>query len=349
MSIHKPVLLGEVIENLNLKKGDTVVDATLGGGGHSLEILKKIMPGGKLIAIDCDPAAIVAFKRRSDNLAFQAEKENIILIKDNFSNLGNILDILKIKKVDAILADLGISSDQLESARGFSFQHDAPLDMRMDEATALTAREVVNNYSQIQLVKILRSYGEERYALKIARLIVQRRKIKPIINTAELVETIKAAIPARYQRGRIHPATRTFQAIRMEVNREKENIEEFLPQAVKALKKGGRLAIISFHSGEDALVKKIYGENARGCICPPETQLQQLQKDYISAIERGDYKLADKLEVPLRTGKPEFPICRCNHKPEIKIINLKPIAPANREILVNPRSRSAKLRVAERI
>ncbi|MCD6149574.1 16S rRNA (cytosine(1402)-N(4))-methyltransferase RsmH [bacterium] len=315
MSIHKPVLLEESLEKLNLKKGSVVVDATLGGGGHSLEILKRILPGGKLIAIDRDEEAIKNFKSKLKDLNIGLKKENLELVNDNFAGLGSILEALKIERVDAILADFGMSSDQLEDAeRGFSFKKDAELDMRMDQNGKQTAREIINTYSQNHLEKILREFGEERYARKIAKAIILQRKIKPIEKTLRLAEIISSAVPGKYRRGKKHFAVKTFQALRIEVNNELENIKCFLPQAIDILKTAGRLAVISFHSGEDRIVKNLFKENARGCICPPK-----------------------------------FPICRCGRKPRIKIISKKPIIPKCEEIEINPRARSAKLRVAEKI
>jgi len=323
MSIHKPVLLEESLEKLNLKKGGVVVDATLGGGGHSREILKEIGENGILIAFDQDIKAIKEFTEFSNsNFQFSNnfqipifKSNNQILINSNFVNLRKVLKVLKIKNIDSILADLGMSSDQLEDAeRGFSFQKDAELDMRMDQNEQKTAREIINTYSQNHLEKILREFGEERYARKIAKRIILQRKINPIEKTLRLAEIISSAVPGKYRRGKKHFAVKTFQALRIEVNNELENIKCFLPQAISVLKTGGRLVVISFHSGEDRIVKNLFRENARGCICPPE-----------------------------------FPVCRCGRKPRIKIISKKPIIPKCEEIEINPRARSAKLRVAEKL
>ncbi len=328
MTIHKPVLLNESIEALNLKKGDIVVDATLGGGGHSAEILKKIIPAGLLIAIDTDPEAIRKFKDNLKKSNLKLKAENLKLINDNFSNLGEVLFSLKISGVDAILADFGISSDQLkETDRGFSFQTDAPLDMRMDRTSGTTAADIVNYLSQKDLERILRDYGDERYARRIAQSIAKQRKIKPIKKTFELVSIIEKAVPGYYKHQKIHFATKTFQALRIEVNKEFENIRKFLPQAIDALKKGGRLAVISFHSGEDRIVKNIFRENAGGCICLPANAAHQA----------------------LQAGPPEEIIYGRRCKPKIKIITKKPIAPSEEEIRNNPRSRSAKLRVIEKL
>ncbi len=312
MSIHKSVLLKEAIESLNIKNGDVVIDATLGGGGHSIEILERIMPGGVLVAIDQDEETIEKFRNRS--LKFKAEGK-IFLINDNFANLDNILADLKISKVDAILADFGISSDQLEKTdRGFSFQKDAPLDMRMNQKEGITAEAVADSYSEEELAKIFHEYGDERYGKRIAREIVEQRKNSPIKTTKDLVLLIEKSVPEKYKHQRIHFATKVFQALRMEVNKELENIRKFIPEAIKILDKKGRLSVITFHSGEDRIAKEIFRENARGCICPAN-----------------------------------FPICRCGKKPIVKLVSSKPIIPGLKEIGENPRSRSAKLRTIEKI
>lgn len=312
MSIHKSVLLKEAIESLNIKNGDVVVDATLGGGGHSIEILERIMPGGVLVAIDQDEETMEKFRNRS--LKFKAEGK-IFLINDNFANLDNILADLKISKVDAILADFGISSDQLEKTdRGFSFQKDAPLDMRMNQKEGITAEAVADSYSEEELTKIFHEYGDERYGRRIAREIVEQRKNSPIKTTKDLVLLIEKSVPEKYKHQRIHFATKVFQALRMEVNKELENIRKFIPEAIKILDKKGRLSVITFHSGEDRIAKEIFRENARGCICPAN-----------------------------------FPICRCGKKPIVKLVSSKPIISGLKEIGENPRSRSAKLRTIEKI
>lgn len=314
-SVHIAVMKEEVIHGLNLKNGDIVIDATLGGGGHSIEILKNILPNGTLIVIDQDKEAIERFKKKIESLNFELKVESLILINDNFSNIGKIIDSLKINSVNAILADLGLSSDQIESKkRGFSFQDDSLLDMRMDQSSKLTARKVVNEYTEDELTNIFKEFGEEKFSRRIASNIVSERKTKPIETTVGLVEVIKKSVPAFYTRKKIHFATKTFQALRMEVNREVENLKEFLPQAVEVLKTNGRLAVISFHSGEDRLVKKFFRSNAGGCICLPEQ-----------------------------------PICICGEKAKVKIITKKPLIASKSEIEKNPRSRSAKLRIAEKI
>lgn len=310
MIIHKSVLLKESIELLKLKPGMTVVDATLGGGGHSLAILEKIGENGKLISIDVDERAIENFKRY-----LKPEVGNIFLAKDNFSNLEKILGGQGIKSVDGILADLGFSSAQMEDeSYGLSFLKEAELDMRLDKDRRLTAREIVNSYAEKDLERILREYGEEKFAKNIAKAIGKKRKIGEIGTTKELAEIIEQAIPAKHRNAKINAATKTFQALRIEVNQELENLKKFIPQAIKALSPGGRLAIISFHSLEDRIVKNIFRENARGCICPPD-----------------------------------FPQCRCGNMPKVKIITKKPVVPGEEEISENPRARSAKLRVCERL
>lgn len=316
MSIHKPVLLEETIENLNFEKGDTAVDATLGGGGHFKAILEKIGEKGTLIAIDLDNDAIERFKIQSAPPAGgrrTKSKTRIILVNDNFANLKDILSGIGIEKADAILADLGWSSDQL-SGRGMSFLKDEALDMRLDRQQALSAESVINDYSGEDLERIIKDYGEERYARSIARKIVDERKKQRIKTTIELVRIIDGAVPTRYKHQKIHPATRTFQALRIEVNGELENLRHFIPEALEALNPGGRLAIISFHSLEDRIVKNIFRQNARGCICPKD-----------------------------------FPKCVCGKVPIVKIITRKPIVAGEKEVLENSRSRSAKLRVCEKI
>ncbi len=313
MTIHKPVLLKEAIELLNLKPGMIVVDATLGGGGHSCKILEGILPDGKLIAFDQDEESIIKFKKYLNKSS--QKKENVILVNDNFSRLKINLKDSNINKVGAVLADLGISSDQLEnSGRGFSFLRDEPLDMRLSKKGRLTAAQVINSYPEKSLIKILREYGGEKLAVPIAKKIVLIRKNKPIITTHQLVKIIKQSVPEKYKHQKIHFATKTFQAIRMEVNNEIDNLKSFLSQAVEMLDNGGRIVIISFHSGEDKIVKNFFRENVRGNILTPE------------GIIYGQ-----------RT------------KPILKIITPRPIVAEKEEVQNNPRARSAKLRVAEKI
>ncbi|MFA6159586.1 MAG: 16S rRNA (cytosine(1402)-N(4))-methyltransferase RsmH [Parcubacteria group bacterium] len=337
MSVHKSVLLRETIESLNLKSESIVVDATFGGGGHSKEIL-KIIENGKLIGIDADEKAIEESDLKND--------ERVILVNDNFENLENILERIGIRKVDAILADLGWSSDQLVG-KGMSFQEDEQLDMRLSENQEISAKTVVNEYEQRDLERIIRENGEEKFWKIIAKRIVEYRKEKKIETTQELAGIVKNAIPEKFRHSKLNLATKTFQALRIEVNQELANLEKFIPQAIERLNLGGRLAIISFHSLEDRIVKNILRENARGCICPPALQLQILQEKYIKAVENNSPD-AEILEKALRAGPPDFPQCACGKKPKIAIITKKPIAPTDLEVSDNPKSRSAKLRVCEK-
>lgn len=314
MTVHKSVLPKESIDSLNLKEGAIVVDATLGGGGHSRSILEKIGDRGKLVAIDLDKRAIENFRLMTDDFR-PSRRENIFLINDNFANLGNILNSLGIEKVDAILADLGWSSDQMEDThRGLSFLTNAPLDMRLNQSQELTAKKVVNDYSQEKIEEIIRHYGEEKFSRQIARKVIDWRTKHPIDTTQDLVAIIAEAVPEKYKHGKIHYATRTFQALRIEVNKELEKLEEFIPEAIDRLSPAGRLAIISFHSLEDRIVKNIFKDKAGGCVCPVD-----------------------------------FPQCVCGRKPIVKIITKKPIIPREKEINENPRARSAKMRVAEKM
>ena len=306
---HKPVLLEECLEALAIRPEGTYLDGTLGRAGHSLEIVKRLTTG-RLIGIDQDAAAIEAAQVR---LADYMDK--VTLVRSNFSHLGEILQELQVDGVDGMLFDLGVSSPQLDDpARGFSYMHDAPLDMRMDERAPLSARDVVNDWSQEELRRILYEYGEERYAPAIARAICRRREERPIETTFELVDIIKSAMPAAALLEKQHPAKRSFQAIRIAVNGELDVLPPMLEAAADGLRPGGRLAVISFHSLEDRIVKKTMQELARGCICPPE-----------------------------------FPVCVCGRKPKVKLITRKPIVSQETELEDNPRARSAKLRVAERI
>lgn len=315
---HVPVLMKETLDGLDLHTGDTIVDGTLGSGGHSLEIFERIFPGGRLIAMDMDEAAIERFRKRVEPLDWAKkalENGEIRLFHNNFRDMGEVLENEGIEGVSGIMVDLGFSSDQMDSAeRGLAFSKDGPLDMRLDQKASLSAYQVVNEYSETDLVKIFREYGEEKFAGNIAKSIVLARKKNAIGTTTELADIVTGAIPKRYRSGKIHPATKTFQALRMEVNRELESLAAFLPQAIEKLKPGGRLAVISFHSGEDRMVKNFFRENARGCICPKE-----------------------------------FPICRCGNTAKIRIVTTRPTVPSEEEIARNPRSRSAKLRIAERL
>ncbi len=306
---HVSVLLNECIEGLNIKPDGIYVDCTLGGAGHSKEIAKRL-ENGRLICFDQDKNAIEVAKER---LAEFGEK--VILVRSNFENIYDELNALGYTKVDGILADLGVSSHQLdEEERGFSYMADAILDMRMDDRQELDARYVVNNYSTEDLTRIISDYGEERWAKRIAEFISDYRSDKEIKTTGELVDIIKRAIPKKARQDGPHPAKRTFQAIRIEVNDELGVIERLLDQAVDILAKGGRICIITFHSLEDRIVKNKFKYFEQDCICPPE-----------------------------------LPFCNCDKKKEVKIITRKPILPSKEEVHNNPRSRSAKLRIAEKI
>lgn len=306
---HVSVLLDECIENLNIKPEGIYVDGTMGGAGHTSEIMKRL-EGGLVIGIDQDTDAIAAATPR-----LQAIGDHFKIAHSNFSNIKEVLVQLEIPKIDGLLLDLGVSSFQLDEAeRGFSYMQDGKLDMRMDQSKAFSAYDVVNTYSQQALTDIIRKYGEENWASRIATFIVEAREEKPLETTFELVEVIKKAIPAKARKEGPHPAKRTFQAIRIEVNAELRIIEETIKDALSCLNKGGRIAIITFHSLEDRIVKETFRELATGCICPPE-----------------------------------FPVCTCNNKPKGKVITRKPILPSDEEIEVNPRSRSAKLRVFEKL
>ena len=306
---HKPVLLEECLTALNIKPDGIYVDGTLGRAGHSLEIVKKLTGNGRLICLDRDETAIEAAKiRLADYL------DRVTLVHSNFSRIAEVLHELDIPGVDGMIFDLGVSSPQLDEAqRGFSYMHDAPLDMRMDRTAALTARDVVNDWSYEDLRRILFEYGEERYAPAIAKRICQHREQKPIETTLELADIIRSAMPASALREKQHPAKRSFQAIRIAVNDELGELPPMLDAAEKNLKPGGRLAVITFHSLEDRIVKKKLQELAQGCICPPE-----------------------------------FPVCVCGRKPKVKLITRKPIVSGEEELAENPRARSAKLRVAEK-
>lgn len=306
---HVSVLLDECLDGLDIKPDGIYVDCTLGGAGHSSEIIKRLSDKGLLIGIDQDTDAL---KAAGEKLS---QYDNKILVHNNFHNIKEILEELNIEKVDGILADLGVSSYQLDNPeRGFSYMHDAPLDMRMDRDNSLSAYEVVNQYTWEQLTHIIRTYGEEKFATRIADFIIKARTEKPIETTLELVEVIKSAIPAKARREGPHPAKRTFQAIRIEVNGELRIIEDMIKDGVEKLNVGGRMAIITFHSLEDRIVKNTYRNLQNPCTCPRE-----------------------------------FPICICNKKPMIKVVNRKPIIASDEELEFNPRSRSAKLRVLERI
>lgn len=307
---HISVLLGECIDGLNIRDGYTYVDCTTGGGGHSLEIAKRLGKNSRLICFDRDSDAIQAAKERLKDYL-----DKITFVNSNFLELGQVLKELKISNLGGVLADLGCSSHQFDCPeRGFSYSHEAKLDMRMEKDAPLSAYEVVNNYSEEDLKRIIYEYGEERYAPRIAGAIVKARSVKPVFSTLELACIIKGAIPAASRIDGPHPAKRTFQAIRIEVNSELDTIKPMINDASEHLVAGGRIAIISFHSLEDRIVKLAYRELSKGCTCPKD-----------------------------------FPICVCGKKPTLKETTKKPILPSDEELEFNPRSRSAKLRIAEKI
>lgn len=302
---HVTVLLNETVDSIDVKEGGVYADFTLGGGGHTSLILER---GGQVIGIDRDETAI-----KNANERFKGK--NFTAVHDNFSNIKNIAKSLGIEKFDGIIADLGVSSPQLDDAeRGFSYMHDAPLDMRMDNRDSLTAKDVVNNYSSEELFRIISSYGEERWASRIVDFILERRGQKEIETTFELVDIIKAAIPLSARKDGPHPAKRTFQAIRIEVNGELKILEQAIRDGAELLKKGGKMGIITFHSLEDRIVKTTFASLMQGCTCPKD-----------------------------------FPVCVCGNKPSVKSITRKPIVPTETEIEENPRARSSKLRAIEKI
>ncbi len=305
---HKPVLLAPCIEALRIRPDGVYVDGTLGRAGHSMEIARRLTTG-RLICIDRDMAAIDAAKER-----LAPYLDRVTLVHSNFSELGGVLREAGVAGADGMLFDLGVSSPQLDDgARGFSYMQDAPLDMRMDTSAPLTAYEVVNTWSGEELRRILWEYGEERYAPAIARAIVRARETAPVATTLELVEIIKGAMPPAALREKQHPAKRSFQAIRIAVNGELDALPPMLTSAVGGLNPGGRLAVITFHSLEDRIVKQTLRDLAKGCTCPPE-----------------------------------FPVCVCGNKPKIRLVTRKPIVADGAELADNPRARSAKLRVAEK-
>lgn len=306
---HVSVLLNECIEGLNIKENGIYVDGTLGGAGHSSEIVKRLKTG-RLIGIDQDTDAINAATKR-----LEPYKERVTLVHDNFSNVKAVFAQLGIEKADGFLLDIGVSSHQLDEAeRGFSYMQDAPLDMRMNSESDFSAYNVVNEYSEEELNNVIFKYGEERWAKRIAQFIVEARKQKPIETTFELVDIIKKAVPKGARKDGPHPAKRTFQAIRIEVNGELEILEKTIDDMTELLNPGGRLCIITFHSLEDRIVKNAFRKQENPCTCPPE-----------------------------------FPVCVCGKKPLAKVITRKPILPSEEELEENHRSRSAKLRILERI
>jgi 16S rRNA (cytosine1402-N4)-methyltransferase len=307
---HVPVMVREVIDYLNCSPNKTYVDGTLGGGGHAQAILETVGPEGYLIGIDRDPDAI-AYAGKS----LHRFRRNVQIFHDNFTHLPQILSRLHTTGVDGILLDLGLSLYQLEgSGRGFSFTRDEPLDMRMNPEQGHTAEAIVNRLSAKELAEVIGRYGEEPWAVRIAKSIVVARRQQAIWSSLQLAEVVKKAVPARHRRGRIHPATRTFQAIRIAVNQELEALQEFLDDAVNLLNPGGRLCIVSFHSLEDRIVKERFKTLARGCTCPPD-----------------------------------FPQCVCGKTPQVSILTKKPVRPGRAEVQANPMARSARLRAAERL
>lgn len=305
---HVSVLLDECIEGLNIKPDGIYVDGTLGGAGHSYHIAERLTTG-RLIGIDRDPVALKAAGERLSPFA-----DRVTLVHSNFCRMGRVLQELGISGVDGILLDLGVSSPQLDDgSRGFSYMTDAPLDMRMDNGDALSADTVVNTWSYEELKRILYDYGEERYAPAIAAAIVRKREISPIRTTLELVDVIRSAMSPAALREKQHPAKRTFQAIRIAVNDELNSVSKAMDAAIPCLNPGGRLAVITFHSLEDRIVKNAMAAAAKGCICPPE-----------------------------------FPVCVCGRKPQVTVLTRKPIVSGEEELERNPRARSAKLRICEK-
>lgn len=308
--VHKSVLLNETIEGLNIKPDGIYVDGTLGGAGHSYHICERLTQGGRLIGIDQDEDAIAAAKKRLEPFA-----DRVTIIRDNYCNMKNALANIGVTKVDGILLDIGVSSYQLDSAeRGFTYNdEDAPLDMRMDRRNPMTAEDIVNDYSEMELFRVIRDYGEDKFAKNIAKHIVQTRQNERIHTTGQLVEIIKTAIPMKFRATGGHPAKRTFQALRIELNKELEVLENSIDEMIELLNDGGRLCIITFHSLEDRIVKNKFRDNVNTCTCPPE-----------------------------------FPVCVCGNKPKGVIVTRKPIVPSEEELEENKRAKSSKLRIFER-
>ena len=307
---HKPVLLHECLDALAIKPDGVYLDGTLGRAGHTLEIVRRLTAGGRLIALDRDETAIEAAQRRLADYM-----DRVTLVHSNFSALDDVLRELGVRGVDGMLFDLGVSSPQLDdAARGFSYKQDAPLDMRMDQRQTQTAGDIVNGYEEKELYRIIRDYGEDKFAKNIAKHIVAARQVKPITTTGELTEIIRESIPMKMQVKSGHPAKRTFQAIRIELNRELDVLRDSLDGMIDILDDGGRLCIITFHSLEDRIVKTIFRKNENPCTCPSD-----------------------------------FPVCVCGKKSKGKVITRKPILPGETEMEENPRSKSAKLRIFERV
>lgn len=307
---HKSVLLWETIEGLKIKPDGVYVDGTLGGGGHSAEIVARLHGGGRLIGIDQDEAAIEAARRKLSGFG-----EKVLVVRDNYRNTKTVLARLGISGIDGMMLDLGVSSYQLDTKeRGFSYRYDTPLDMRMDMRQNFSARDIINGYSEMELYRVIRDYGEDKFAKNIAKHIVKAREKKPIETTGELNEIIRAAIPAKMRVEGGHPSKRTFQAIRIECNRELEVLKESIEELIELLKPGGRLCIITFHSLEDRIVKTAFKTAQNPCICPPG-----------------------------------FPVCVCGRKSKGKVVTGKPILPGEEELRENTRSKSAKLRIFEKV
>lgn len=305
---HKSVLLNETIDGLNIKPDGIYVDGTLGGGGHAYEVCRRLGEKGSIVGIDQDAAAIEAASARLKDFG-----EKVTIVRSNYCDMKSKLHELGIDKVDGIVLDLGVSSYQLDTAeRGFSYREDAPLDMRMDTRQKMTARDIVNDYTEADLYRVIRDYGEDKFAKNIAKHIVQARAVKPVETTTELSEIIRASIPMKFQKKSGHPAKRTFQAIRIELNRELDVLRDSLDDMIDLLNPGGRLCIITFHSLEDRIVKSAFRKNENPCTCPPD-----------------------------------FPVCVCGKKSKGSIITKKPILPSEEELEYNSRSKSAKLRIFE--
>ena len=305
---HKSVLLNETIDGLNIKPDGIYVDGTLGGGGHAYEVCRRLGEKGSIVGIDQEAAAIEAASAR-----LKVFGEKVTIVRSNYCDMKSKLHELGIDKVDGIVLDLGVSSYQLDTAeRGFSYREDAPLDMRMDTRQKMTARDIVNDYTEADLYRVIRDYGEDKFAKNIAKHIVQARAVKPVETTAELSEIIRASIPMKFQKKSGHPAKRTFQAIRIELNRELDVLRDSLDDMIDLLNPGGRLCIITFHSLEDRIVKSAFRKNENPCTCPPD-----------------------------------FPVCVCGKKSKGSIITKKPILPSEEELEYNSRSKSAKLRIFE--
>ena len=305
---HKSVLLNETIDGLNIKPDGIYVDGTIGGGGHAYEVCRRLGEKGSIVGIDQDAAAIEAASARLKDFG-----EKVTIVRSNYCDMKSKLHELGIDKVDGIVLDLGVSSYQLDTAeRGFSYREDAPLDMRMDTRQKMTARDIVNDYTEADLYRVIRDYGEDKFAKNIAKHIVQARAVKPVETTAELSEIIRASIPMKFQKKSGHPAKRTFQAIRIELNRELDVLRDSLDDMIDLLNPGGRLCIITFHSLEDRIVKSAFRKNENPCTCPPD-----------------------------------FPVCVCGKKSKGSIITKKPILPSEEELEYNSRSKSAKLRIFE--